>query len=64
MADSSPKLPLPASPSHADRDDELVQRRSFRDYYIILRERIWIALPLALLPATHLLRPHPAPVAA
>ncbi len=49
MADSSPKPPPPASPSHADRDDELVQRRSFRDYYIILRERIWIALPLALL---------------
>jgi len=26
-----------------------VERRSLRDYYIILRERLWIALPLALL---------------
>jgi capsular exopolysaccharide synthesis family protein len=49
MADSPIKPPPPASHASADRDDELVQRRSFRDYYIILRERIWIALPLALL---------------
>ena len=31
-----------------DREEELVERRTLRDYYIILRERFWIALPLAL----------------
>jgi capsular exopolysaccharide synthesis family protein len=49
MAETSVKSPPHASPPPSDRDDELVQRRSFRDYYIILRERLWIALPLALL---------------
>ena len=49
MAETTTKPPPPASPPSADRDDELVQRRTFRDYYIILRERTWIALPLALL---------------
>jgi capsular exopolysaccharide synthesis family protein len=48
MADTALKPPPPAPPP-GDRDEELVQRRTFRDYYIILRERIWIALPLALL---------------
>ena len=53
MADFSPPN-LPDQPqarhqSQAEKDDELVQRRTFRDYYIILRERLWIALPLALL---------------
>ncbi len=32
-------------------DEHVVERRSLRDYYIILRERLWIALPLALLVA-------------
>jgi succinoglycan biosynthesis transport protein ExoP len=32
-------------------EDDAVQRRTFRDYYIILRERLWIALPIALLVA-------------
>jgi capsular exopolysaccharide synthesis family protein len=33
-----------------DQDGEdVTQRRTFRDYYIILRERVWIALPLAVL---------------
>ncbi len=35
----------------ADRDEHVVERRSLRDYYIIVRERLWIALPLALLVA-------------
>ncbi|AOS46304.1 Tyrosine-protein kinase CpsD [Lacunisphaera limnophila] len=30
-------------------DHQVVERRSLRDYYIILRERLWIALPVALL---------------
>ncbi|CAM2861493.1 GumC family protein [Rariglobus hedericola] len=30
------------------RDEEIIERRTLRDYYIILRERLWIALPLAL----------------
>jgi len=29
----------------------VVERRSLRDYYVILRERLWIALPVALLVA-------------
>jgi polysaccharide biosynthesis transport protein len=36
------------SPSRND-DEEAVERRTLRDYYIILRERIWIALPAAVL---------------
>jgi succinoglycan biosynthesis transport protein ExoP len=32
-------------------EDNLVERRTLRDYYIILRERLWIALPVALLVA-------------
>src|SRR5665213_32110 len=30
-------------------EDDATQSRTLRDYYIMLRERIWIALPLALL---------------
>src|SRR5215203_2135264 len=44
MAELSAKSPPPG-----DRDEEIVERRSLRDYYIILRERLWIALPVALL---------------
>lgn len=47
MADAHAKPPLPTS----DRDDDVVERRTLRDYYIILRERLWIALPLAVLVA-------------
>lgn len=32
-------------------DDQVVERRTLRDYYVILRERLWVALPLALLVA-------------
>jgi polysaccharide biosynthesis transport protein len=39
----------PTPPTQADREEEAVERRTLRDYYIILRERLWIALPLALL---------------
>jgi succinoglycan biosynthesis transport protein ExoP len=46
MADATAKTaPTPT----ASRDDEAVERRTLRDYYIIVRERLWIALPLALL---------------
>ncbi|MBI2496938.1 MAG: hypothetical protein HYV75_03080, partial [Opitutae bacterium] len=32
-------------------DNQVIERRSLRDYYVILRERLWIALPVALLVA-------------
>jgi succinoglycan biosynthesis transport protein ExoP len=36
-------------PAHAANDDDtLVERRTLRDYYIIMRERVWVALPIAL----------------
>ncbi len=38
-------------PSPHGQDQPVVERRSLRDYYIILRERLWIALPIALLVA-------------
>ena len=38
-------------PSLHGNDNQVVERRSLRDYYIILRERLWIALPVALLVA-------------
>ncbi len=41
----------PSSAKHAAKDDEIVERRTLRDYYIILRERLWVALPLALIVA-------------
>ncbi len=42
---------LAPSPSSTPprRDEEISERRTIRDYVIILRERFWIALPLALL---------------
>ncbi|MEZ5414986.1 MAG: polysaccharide biosynthesis tyrosine autokinase [Opitutaceae bacterium] len=49
MADHSPPpAPTSVSSGHSD-DDNYVERRTLRDYYVILRERFWIALPLALL---------------
>ncbi len=47
----SDPLPKSSSASHQHRDEHIVERKTLRDYYIILRERIWIALPLALLTA-------------
>jgi capsular exopolysaccharide synthesis family protein len=32
-------------------DNQIVERRSLRDYYVIVRERLWVALPVALLVA-------------
>jgi polysaccharide biosynthesis transport protein len=47
---SFPPSPLkPTGPSLHGNDQQVVERRSLRDYYIILRERLWIALPVALL---------------
>lgn len=40
-----------ASRSAAQLDDDVIERRSLRDYYVIIRERLWIALPLALIVA-------------
>lgn len=49
MSAATPKSPGAPPP---DRDeDNAVERRTLRDYYIMLRERLWIALPLALLVA-------------
>src|SRR5260370_42416056 len=45
-------LPTPArapGPSLHGNDQQVVEKRSLRDYYVILRERLWIALPVALL---------------
>lgn len=39
------------APTGVRDDEDLVQRRTLRDYYIILRERLWVALPVALLVA-------------
>jgi capsular exopolysaccharide synthesis family protein len=51
MAEASHKTPPPAPQPSAsrDNDDDVIERRTLRDYYIILRERLWIALPIALL---------------
>jgi len=43
--------PRYTGPSLHGNDNQVVERRSLRDYYIILRERLWIALPVALLVA-------------
>jgi len=40
-----------AAPNAGRDTDDAVERRSLRDYYIILRERVWIALPAAVLVA-------------
>ncbi|MGH7994736.1 MAG: GumC family protein [Opitutaceae bacterium] len=41
--------PHPPPPAGIREDEDAVQRRTLRDYYIILRERLWVALPLALI---------------
>src|SRR6266540_4399485 len=44
--------PKPSGQTGGPKDDDnLVERRTLRDYFIILRERLWIALPIALLVA-------------
>ncbi len=53
MADAPHTSPAPSSAARHNPalEDDVVERRTLRDYYVILRERIWIALPLALLVA-------------
>jgi capsular exopolysaccharide synthesis family protein len=41
----------PKPPSPGNDDDVAIERRTLRDYYIILRERVWISLPIAVLVA-------------
>jgi polysaccharide biosynthesis transport protein len=48
MPDANLKPPAIPLAAH-EKDDEVVERRTLRDYYVILRERLWIALPLALI---------------
>jgi succinoglycan biosynthesis transport protein ExoP len=53
----SPVITEPSLPSAVSaggpgtHNEHAVERRTLRDYYIIVRERVWIALPLALLVA-------------
>lgn len=50
MADAPPQTHQ-APPPSGDKEEELVEQRTLRDYFIILRERLWIALPLAVIVA-------------
>jgi polysaccharide biosynthesis transport protein len=50
MPEASPKFSQ-QSPLPHQKEEDIVERRNLRDYYIILRERLWIALPLALVAA-------------
>ena len=45
MSDSTHTRPTKA---HGGDDEVAIERRTLRDYYIILRERVWISLPIAL----------------
>ena len=51
MADAAPPPPSHAASRAAALEDDVVERRTLRDYYVIVRERLWIALPLALIAA-------------
>ena len=51
MADAAHTPPPSAASRAAALDDDVVERRTLRDYYVIVRERLWIALPLALIAA-------------
>jgi len=51
---SSPLTAPPPEKSNTSlhgNDEQVIERRTLRDYYVILRERLWIALPIALLVA-------------
>ncbi|MBK9989503.1 MAG: polysaccharide biosynthesis tyrosine autokinase [Verrucomicrobia bacterium] len=48
MPEAPLKTPSAGTPHPGDN---VTERRTFRDYLIILRERLWIALPLALIVA-------------
>ncbi len=41
----------PAVDVAPDRDEHIVERHTLRDYYVMIRERLWIALPVAVLVA-------------
>jgi polysaccharide biosynthesis transport protein len=47
MAETNQPFRAPNRPAAHD-DEAIVERRTLRDYYIIMRERVWIALPIAL----------------
>lgn len=51
MTSPSSAKPSAAPGSPDERNEHAVERRTLRDYYVIIRERLWIALPLALLVA-------------
>ena len=51
MADAAHTPPPSPASRAAALDDDVVERRTLRDYYVIVRERLWIALPLALMAA-------------
>lgn len=48
---ATPDKQSPAERQRSSGDEHLAERRTLRDYVIILRERFWIALPLALIVA-------------
>ena len=50
MADADQARGLKHS-GHGFDDEVAIERRTLRDYYIILRERVWVALPLAIVAA-------------
>lgn len=49
MAEAPPKITAQGKPG--TRDEDITERRTIRDYYIIIRERFWVAMPLALVVA-------------
>jgi uncharacterized protein involved in exopolysaccharide biosynthesis len=52
MPDSTtPKTSTVPIPTPESGNEHVVERRTLRDYYVMVRERAWIALPLALLTA-------------
>ena len=44
MAENLKPPPSPSVKPLHGKDDDIVERRTLRDYYIILRERVWVAL--------------------
>jgi capsular exopolysaccharide synthesis family protein len=48
MAETNQPFKTPRHQAPAIDEDTIVERRTLRDYYIIMRERAWVALPVAL----------------
>jgi capsular exopolysaccharide synthesis family protein len=46
---AEPRHSKQPAPAGIREDEDILQRRTLRDYYIMLRERMWVALPLALI---------------